>query len=114
MQVFRYYFGNYSGKVEFPYSVAYHFNGHDGKEFADVQTFPFDIRVNGRLCEKLLSLKSLEQESIEKIIGESKFTIELRGKNRKDSKSKARGAINSVLLGRTKTLISRGYVSLIK
>jgi len=114
MQVFRYYYGNYSGKVEFPYSVTYHFNGQNNERaVADVQTFPLRIKVDGKLCEKLLSLSS-EQESIEKIIGKSKFKVELRGKNNKDSKNKARGAINKVLLGRTKALISKGYFSLSK
>ncbi|OGJ17645.1 hypothetical protein A3K73_03605 [Candidatus Pacearchaeota archaeon RBG_13_36_9] len=112
MEVFRYYYRNYTGRVEFPYDVAYHFNGrNNGKGVAEVQTFPLRIRVNGKLCEKLLSLSS-EQESIEEVIGESKFRVELRGKNSKDSKNKARGAIHKTLLGRTKALISKGYVSL--
>lgn len=93
------YYRNFGKQIIFPYRIAFCYgnNGHGSekdKDFAEVITFPQEIKINGRYCENLreLSREQLTEKGIE-----TRLVLCLKGKARKQKRSLARLVVKDEL-----------------
>lgn len=93
------YYRNFGKQIIFPYRIGFCYgnNEHRSKEdrdFAEVITFPQEIKINGRYCEDIHELS--QEQFMEKGIG-TRLVFCLKGEARKQKRSLARLVVKDEL-----------------